>query len=217
MNAFRLLEVLPDVPWHVRPLDSPMIGRERELQALADAFVRAVAERSCHLFTVLGAAGVGKSRLVREALAQHRRPGPAPRRHVPALRRGHHVLAGARGGQAGHRHRRRRLGRRGGGEDRGDARRRRGGCARRGAGGRTGRPRGVGRDRGAGILGLPQARRGAGAANSRRSSSSTTSTPASRTSSTWSSTSPSGRETRRCSSSAWPGPSCSRCADWAAA
>ena len=70
VTAFRLLEVLPGVPSHVRRFDSPMIGRERELQVLADAFVRAVAERSCHLFTVLGAAGVGKSRLVREAVAQ---------------------------------------------------------------------------------------------------------------------------------------------------
>jgi class 3 adenylate cyclase/tetratricopeptide (TPR) repeat protein len=70
VNAFRLLEVLPGVPSHVRRFDSPMIGRKREQQALADAFLRAVEERSCHLFTVLGAAGVGKSRLVREALAQ---------------------------------------------------------------------------------------------------------------------------------------------------
>ena len=47
-----------------------MVGRRRELQAVEDAFARAAAERSCHLFTVLGAAGVGKSRLVREALAR---------------------------------------------------------------------------------------------------------------------------------------------------
>lgn len=70
VSAFRLLEVLPGIPGHARRFDSPMIGRERELQALSDAFVRAAAERSCHLFTVLGAAGVGKSRLVREAVAQ---------------------------------------------------------------------------------------------------------------------------------------------------
>jgi class 3 adenylate cyclase/tetratricopeptide (TPR) repeat protein len=70
VTAFRLLEVMPGLPGHVRRFDSPMIGRERELQVLADAFVRTVAERSCHLFTVLGAAGVGKSRLVREAVAE---------------------------------------------------------------------------------------------------------------------------------------------------
>jgi class 3 adenylate cyclase/tetratricopeptide (TPR) repeat protein len=68
--AHRLLEVLRGAPSHKRRFDSPMIGRSRELQALSDAFERARAERSCHLFTVLGAAGVGKSRLVREALAE---------------------------------------------------------------------------------------------------------------------------------------------------
>jgi len=67
--AYRLLEVLPGVLPHVRRFDSPMIGRGRQLHALAQAYERAVAERACLLFTVLGAAGVGKSRLVREALA----------------------------------------------------------------------------------------------------------------------------------------------------
>lgn len=70
VGAYRLLEVLPGVLSHERRFDSPMVGRSRELQALADAFMRAAAECSCHLFTVLGAAGVGKSRLVREALAE---------------------------------------------------------------------------------------------------------------------------------------------------
>ncbi len=69
VEAHRLLEVLPGVLSHTRRFDSPMVGRGRELQSLADAFERAAAERSCHLFTVLGAAGVGKSRLVREAHA----------------------------------------------------------------------------------------------------------------------------------------------------
>ena len=66
--AYRLLEVLPGVLPHTRRFDSPMIGRTRELDALAHAYERAVAERACLLFTVLGAAGVGKSRLVRTAL-----------------------------------------------------------------------------------------------------------------------------------------------------
>jgi class 3 adenylate cyclase/tetratricopeptide (TPR) repeat protein len=70
VEAHRLLEVLPGVLSHTRRFDSPMVGRGRELQSLADAFERAAAERSCHLFTVLGTAGVGKSRLVREALSQ---------------------------------------------------------------------------------------------------------------------------------------------------
>ncbi len=45
-----------------------MVGRERELQALCDAFARASADRSCQLFTILGSAGVGKSRLAAEFL-----------------------------------------------------------------------------------------------------------------------------------------------------
>jgi tetratricopeptide (TPR) repeat protein len=48
---------------------APMVGRERELRALRDAFARAVHDRSCQLFTVLGTAGVGKSRLASEVLA----------------------------------------------------------------------------------------------------------------------------------------------------
>jgi DNA-binding SARP family transcriptional activator len=58
----------------VRPLaldaghrfDSPMVGRTRERRRLQDAFEQAVGDRSCQLFTLIGAPGVGKSRLVRE-------------------------------------------------------------------------------------------------------------------------------------------------------
>src|SRR5206468_3770820 len=42
----------------------PLVGRGRELTRLSDALHNAVERRSCQLFTVLGAAGVGKSRLV---------------------------------------------------------------------------------------------------------------------------------------------------------
>jgi class 3 adenylate cyclase len=64
--AFRLLEVFPDVPGHVRRLSTPLVGREGELQLLAWSYRRAVRERTCHLVTVLGEAGVGKTRLVAE-------------------------------------------------------------------------------------------------------------------------------------------------------
>ncbi len=64
--AFRLLAVVPGVPGRARRPDTPMIGRERELRLLDDAFARTVSDRGCHLFTVLGTAGVGKSRLVAE-------------------------------------------------------------------------------------------------------------------------------------------------------
>jgi class 3 adenylate cyclase len=51
-----------------RPFATPMIGRARELHGLRDAFARTLADRSCQLFTVLGSAGVGKSRLAAEFL-----------------------------------------------------------------------------------------------------------------------------------------------------
>jgi len=52
-----------------RRFDSPLVGRERELGALAEAWERACGGPGCELVTVVGAAGVGKSRLVAEFLA----------------------------------------------------------------------------------------------------------------------------------------------------
>jgi tetratricopeptide (TPR) repeat protein len=54
---------------YARRLDTPMVGRETELGRLRDAFGQAVRDGSCQLFTVLGAAGIGKSRLLLEFLA----------------------------------------------------------------------------------------------------------------------------------------------------
>ncbi|HSD49682.1 MAG TPA: adenylate/guanylate cyclase domain-containing protein [Actinomycetota bacterium] len=70
--AFRLLEVLPGAPAHVRRLDSPMLGRDGELAAVVDAFGRAEHEPGCELVTILGVAGVGKSRLIREVSSRLR-------------------------------------------------------------------------------------------------------------------------------------------------
>ena len=55
-----------------RHVGGPMIGRDRELGILRAAFERSVAEERCVLVTVLGSAGVGKSRLVHEFLTQTR-------------------------------------------------------------------------------------------------------------------------------------------------
>jgi class 3 adenylate cyclase/tetratricopeptide (TPR) repeat protein len=68
VSAFRVLSVKVGVLERPRRLDSPMVGRDRERRLLEQAYERAVGERACHLFTVLGAAGVGKSRLVEEFL-----------------------------------------------------------------------------------------------------------------------------------------------------
>jgi len=69
LPAYRLLGITPGAVGRLRQLDAPMVGRERELARLRATFADAVAERSCQMFTVLGPAGVGKSRLVAEFLA----------------------------------------------------------------------------------------------------------------------------------------------------
>ena len=66
--AYRILRVEAGAEGLTRRLDSPMVGRDHERSLLAEAFDRAVRERTCHLFTVLGSAGVGKSRLVADFL-----------------------------------------------------------------------------------------------------------------------------------------------------
>lgn len=48
----------------------PFVGRDRELTRILEAWERATAAEQCELVTVVGDAGVGKSRLVAEALAQ---------------------------------------------------------------------------------------------------------------------------------------------------
>ena len=65
-SAVRLLRVLEGVESFARRLDSPMVGRDRQLDSLRRAFDGVTADRACHLFTILGTAGVGKSRLVEE-------------------------------------------------------------------------------------------------------------------------------------------------------
>ena len=68
VEAFRLLEVVADAPSIARNLAAPLIGRERERHRLRRAFEDAVVDRTCQLFTLLGSAGMGKSRLVADFL-----------------------------------------------------------------------------------------------------------------------------------------------------
>jgi class 3 adenylate cyclase/tetratricopeptide (TPR) repeat protein len=65
VRTWPLLAVTGEVE---RRFATPMVGRETELRRLRDAFQQAVHDRSCQLFTVLGSAGVGKSRLAAEFL-----------------------------------------------------------------------------------------------------------------------------------------------------
>jgi tetratricopeptide (TPR) repeat protein len=57
------------MPGHARRLDAPMVGRAREQSLLLQVFERTLADRACNLVTVLGPAGIGKSRLAHELLA----------------------------------------------------------------------------------------------------------------------------------------------------
>ena len=67
VTAYRVLSVTGDVAF-ARRTDAPLVGRVRERDQLEDAWERARTERACVQFTILGSAGVGKSRLVAEFL-----------------------------------------------------------------------------------------------------------------------------------------------------
>src|SRR4029453_12311013 len=71
VRASRRAVVWEDTAGHARHLDSAMVGRHKELEMLDHALDRVVTERTSNLFTLLGPAGVGKSRLVGEVV----RPG----------------------------------------------------------------------------------------------------------------------------------------------
>ncbi|MDP9491857.1 MAG: AAA family ATPase, partial [Actinomycetota bacterium] len=63
VGAWRLLGVVEGAPPFPRRLDTPMVGREGELDALRTELQTAVRERRCRLATIIGPAGIGKSRL----------------------------------------------------------------------------------------------------------------------------------------------------------
>jgi len=65
--GYRLVSVL-DAPERSHALR--FVGREPELARVVEAWDRAEAQASCELVTIVGDAGVGKSRLVAEALTQ---------------------------------------------------------------------------------------------------------------------------------------------------
>jgi class 3 adenylate cyclase len=64
--AYRLDEILPHAEAVTRHLETPLVGREDELFLLRRTFARAARERRCHLVTVFGPAGIGKTRLAQE-------------------------------------------------------------------------------------------------------------------------------------------------------
>jgi class 3 adenylate cyclase len=69
VHAYLLRALRSGAPGVARRLDSPLVGRAYELATLKAAFAEALAARECRLVTVLGPAGIGKTRLSRELLA----------------------------------------------------------------------------------------------------------------------------------------------------
>ena len=67
VTAYRVRTLTGDTAY-ARRTDAPLVGRARERNLLDDAWERALSERACVQFTILGSAGVGKSRLVAEFL-----------------------------------------------------------------------------------------------------------------------------------------------------
>jgi class 3 adenylate cyclase/tetratricopeptide (TPR) repeat protein len=66
VRAYRLLAVRSITP--ARKRKDSMVGREAEMALLAGAFESAVADRACRMVTLIGDAGVGKTRLTEEFL-----------------------------------------------------------------------------------------------------------------------------------------------------
>jgi class 3 adenylate cyclase len=69
LPAYRLVSVTSERPQLGRR-DLEMVGRASELTALSEAFDKACRERVCVLASVIGEAGVGKSKLVAELLSR---------------------------------------------------------------------------------------------------------------------------------------------------
>ncbi len=70
VEAFCVLDVLANAGAIAGHLETPLVGRERERNRLWRAYEDAVADGSCQLFTLLGPAGIGKSRLVVDFLGR---------------------------------------------------------------------------------------------------------------------------------------------------
>ena len=70
LAAWRLLEIRQQPARWGRRFDAPLVGRERELRVLEDAFAETLSAGESRLVTVIGSAGVGKSRLTGEFFAR---------------------------------------------------------------------------------------------------------------------------------------------------
>jgi class 3 adenylate cyclase/tetratricopeptide (TPR) repeat protein len=72
VEAWRVLGAIVGADSFARRWDTPLVGRTRELRVLRDELAASADERRCRLVTLIGAAGVGKTRLVSELVAEAR-------------------------------------------------------------------------------------------------------------------------------------------------
>jgi len=70
VEAWRVLEAIAGADSFARRWDTPLVGRTSELALLRDELTASADGRECRLVTVIGAAGVGKTRLVSELIAE---------------------------------------------------------------------------------------------------------------------------------------------------
>ena len=69
-RAVRPRSAIPEQARGLPAMRAQLVGRQRELRLLLETFERVRTERRAHLFTLVGNAGIGKSRLVGELLAR---------------------------------------------------------------------------------------------------------------------------------------------------
>jgi class 3 adenylate cyclase/tetratricopeptide (TPR) repeat protein len=68
--AFRVHELVDEAPAFTRPIHAPFVGRQEELEQLESALGTATETRTPQVATIVGAPGIGKSRLARELLGR---------------------------------------------------------------------------------------------------------------------------------------------------
>src|SRR5437660_7100179 len=89
-------EVSPAIAQHARGIEglqSPLVGRQLELTLMHTTYARVQAEQRPHLITLLGAPGIGKSRLLQEFLLREEEAAKSAsnihRQQAPRVLQGH--------------------------------------------------------------------------------------------------------------------------------
>src|SRR5205085_3131443 len=98
VQGSRVLGARSPAPQAARPHDLPLVGRRAELDILVEALRRSRAGPQAHLVTVVGAPGIGKTRLIAELAAQAAAaPQPVSWRHGRSLAYGERIAHWALG------------------------------------------------------------------------------------------------------------------------